>query len=191
MNEWYVYAFELLPLYFQQSRLSCCHSPLACWKSSSSWALPLNFQWQRLRQFDWWKEWVWMTGKLDGHRHSPVLLGMLFYDLETVGNIDGEQHRAKAGSLWYSSGQLFLFWKISFNLYLLIFWGRYDVNHFKAVPPTPKPKPRVSNMTLRSIVSNAALGSSMTRRVTFWSSMFSKISDCTFRSAVSVLRNGL
>ena len=31
----------------------------------------------------------------------------------------------------------------------------------------------------------------MTRRVTFWSSMFSKISDCTFRSAVSVLWNGL
>ena len=31
--------------------------------------------------------------------------------LEQVGNIDGEQHWAKAGSLWYSSSQLFLFWK--------------------------------------------------------------------------------
>ena len=42
-----------------------------------------------------------------------------FYDLENVGNIDGEQQKAKAWSLWYSSGQLFLFWKSSFDLYLL------------------------------------------------------------------------
>ena len=34
---------------------------------------------------------------------------VLFYDLEKVGNIDGEQEGAKAGALWYSSGQLFLF----------------------------------------------------------------------------------
>ena len=72
-----------------------------------------------------------------------------------------------------------------------VLWERYDVHHFKSVPPTPKPDPKVSNKILWSIVSNAALRSSMTRRVTFWSSMFSKISDCTFRSAVSVLWNGL
>ena len=40
------------------------------------------------------------------------------------------------------------------------------VNHFKAVPPTPKPDPKVSNKILWSIVSNAALRSNMTRRVT-------------------------
>ena len=45
---------------------------------------------------------------------------VLFYDLEKVGNIDDEQHRVKAWSLWYSSGQVFPFWKSSFNLYLLI-----------------------------------------------------------------------
>ena len=49
---------------------------------------------------------------------------VLFYDLEKVGNIDGEQHRAKAWSLWYSRGQLFLFWKSSFNLYLLSFFRK-------------------------------------------------------------------
>ena len=74
-----------------------------------------------------------------------------------------------------------------------VLWERYDMNHFKAVPPTPKPEPKFSNKILCSIVSNAALMSIMTRRVTFWSSMLSKISDCTLRSAVSVsvLWNGL
>ena len=62
-------------VYFLQSRvLSCCHSPSACWKSSSSSVPPHNFQWQRLKLFDSRKEWVWMTGKLDGHRHIPGLL---------------------------------------------------------------------------------------------------------------------
>ena len=96
-------------VHFLQSRsLSCCHLPLVCWKSSISSVLPHNFQWQRLRLFDSWKEWVWMTGKLDGHRHSPGLLGGAFLWSGKVGNIDGEQHRAKARSLWFSSGQLFL-----------------------------------------------------------------------------------
>ena len=39
----------------------------------------------------------------------------LFYR-EQVGDIDGEQHMAKTGPLWYSSGQLFLFRKSSFNI---------------------------------------------------------------------------
>ena len=71
-----------------------------------------------------------------------------------------------------------------------VLWERYDVNHSKAVPPTPKPELKVSNKILWSIMSNAALRSSMTRTVTFWPSMFSKILDCTFRSAVSLLWNG-
>ena len=78
-HEWMLCLRVPAAVYFLQSRsLSCCHSPLACWKSSISSVLPHNFQWQRLRLFDSWKEWVWMTGKLDGHRHSPGLLGGAF-----------------------------------------------------------------------------------------------------------------
>ena len=36
---------------------------------------------------------------------------VLFYDLGQVGNIDGELQRAKAGSLWCSTGQLYFFLK--------------------------------------------------------------------------------
>ena len=75
-HEWMVCVRVRAAVYFLQSRiLPCCHSPLACWKSSSSSVLPHNFQCLRLRLFDSWKEWVWMTGKLAGHRHSPKLLG--------------------------------------------------------------------------------------------------------------------
>ena len=124
-NECYVYAFELLFTSVLQSRiLSCCHSPLACWKSSSSSVLPHNFQWQWLRLFDSWKEWVWMTGKLDGHRHSLGLLGGAFLWSGT-----GRQHRwwtaqGQGRTLWYSNGQLFLFWKSSFNFYCWVIWER-------------------------------------------------------------------
>ena len=45
-----------------------------------------------------------------------------FYDLKQVGNIDVEQHWDKAASLWYSSGQLFIFWKSSFIFLLAEFF---------------------------------------------------------------------
>ena len=105
---------------------------------------------------------------------------VLFYDLEKVGNIDGEQHRAKAWSMWYSSSQLFLFWKSSFSLYLLSSLRKIWREPFQNCSTNTKTGTKVSNKILWSIVSNAALRSSMTRRVTFGSSMFSKISDFTF-----------
>ena len=46
---------------------------------------------------------------------TGIALGVwevLFYDLKKVGNINGEQHRAKAASLWYSQGQLFFSEKV-------------------------------------------------------------------------------
>ena len=49
---------------------------------------------------------------------------------------------------------------------------------------------KVSNKILWSIV-NSALRPSLTRGWLLWSSMFSEIYDCTFRSAVFVLWNGL
>ena len=105
---------------------------------------------------------------------------VLFYDLEKVGNIDGEQHRAKAWSMWYSSSQLFLFWKSSFNLYLLSSLRKIWREPFQNCSTNTETGTKVSNKILWYIVSNAALRSSMTRRVTFGSSMFSKISDFTF-----------
>ena len=62
-----------------------------------------------------------------------IALGFMevpFHDLEQVGNIDVQQHRAKAVSLWYSSGQLFLFWKRPFKLYLLYPCGTPVVSCF-------------------------------------------------------------
>ena len=63
---------------------------------------------------------------------------VLFYDLEKVGNIDDEQHRAKAWSLWYSSGQLFFFWKSSFNLYLLSSLRKIWREPFQSCPTNTK-----------------------------------------------------
>ena len=154
MNEWYVYAFELLfTSYNQEFCLAVIHdkhvgnhpAPQFCHTifNGSDWGCLI-----RGRNGSEWQVNLMVI---------DIALGfweVLFYDLEKVGNIDGEQHRAKAWSLWY--------W---------VLWERYDVNHFKAVPPTPKPEPKVSNKILWSIVSNAVLRSSMTRRVTFWSSM--------------------
>ena len=78
-------------VYFLQSRiLSCCHSSLASWKSASSSDLLHNFQWQWLRLFDSWKEWLWMTGKLDGHQHSHGLLAGAF--------------------LWFGKGRQYRWW---------------------------------------------------------------------------------
>ena len=105
----------------QSTILSCCHSPLACWKSSSTSVLPYNFlgtDWGSLIRGRNGSEWL-VNLMVIG-----IALGfweVLFYDLEQVGNIDGEQHRVKARSPWYSSRQSFLFWKSSFNFYLLIF----------------------------------------------------------------------
>ena len=105
----------------QSTILSCCHSPLACWKSSSTSVLPHNFigtDWGSLIRGRNGSEWL-VNLMVIG-----IALGfwqVLFYDMEQVGNIDGEQHRVKARSLWYSSRQPFLFWKSSFNFYLLIF----------------------------------------------------------------------
>ena len=119
MNEWYVYAFELLfTSYNQEFCLAVIHhkhvgnhpAPQFCHTISngSDWGCLI-----RGRNGSEWRVNLMVIG---------IALGfweVLFYDLEKVGNIDGEQHRAKAWSLWYSSGQLFLFWKSSFNLYLL------------------------------------------------------------------------
>ena len=44
-----------------------------------------------------------------GYPQNAGVLVVLVYDLEKVGDIDGQQHWTKAGSLWYPSGQLFLF----------------------------------------------------------------------------------
>ena len=43
-----------------------------------------------------------------------------------------------------------------------VLWESYDVNHFKAVPPTPKSEPQVSSKMLWLVMSNTALRSSMT-----------------------------
>ena len=95
-HEWVVCLLVRAAVYFLQSRiLFCCHSPLACWKSSNSSVLPHDFQWQRLRLFESWNEWVWMTGKLDDHRHSPGLLGGAFLWSENC-----RQHR-----WWTAQGQ--------------------------------------------------------------------------------------
>ena len=83
-------------VYFLESRIPFyCHSPLACWKSSSP-VLSHNSQWQWLGQFDSWNEWVWMTGKLDRHQHSLGPLGgaLLWYGI-------GQQHR-----WWTAQGQV-------------------------------------------------------------------------------------
>ena len=104
-HEWMVCLRVRAAVYFLQSRiLSFCHSPLAYWRSSSSSVLQHNSQWQWLRQFELWTKWVTMAGKRDGRRHSPGLLGGVCLWLGNVGDIGGEQHRAKAGSMWYSSG---------------------------------------------------------------------------------------
>ena len=95
MNGWYVYAFKLLFISYNQEFCLAVIQPLACWKSSSSSVLPHNFHWQWLRLFDSWKEWEWMTGRLDGHRHSPGLLGGAL-----LWSGKGRQHR-----WWTAQGQ--------------------------------------------------------------------------------------
>ena len=98
MNWWYGYAFELLFTSYNQEFClfsSATQFSMACWKSSSSSVLPHNFQWQWLRLFDSWKEWVWMTGRLDGHGHSPGLLGGAF-----LWSGQSRQHR-----WWTAQGQ--------------------------------------------------------------------------------------
>ena len=121
MNEWIVCLHIGAAVYFLQSRMpSCCHSPLACWKSSSSSVLPHNFQWQWLRQYDSWKEWVWMTVILDAHWHSLGLLGGAF-----LWSGIGRQHR-----WWTAQGQgrvpvLLQWWALSsFSL-----WKRDKLQH--------------------------------------------------------------
>ena len=73
-HEWMVFLRVRAAVYFLHSRIMSCHSLSACWESSSSSVLSHNFQWQ----FDSWKEWLWMTCKLDGNQHSPGLLGGAF-----------------------------------------------------------------------------------------------------------------
>ena len=115
LHEWRVSLRVQVAICLLQERiLSCCHSPLAYWKSWSPWALPHNFQWQERKLFYLWKGWSeWQVNLVV----IGIALGfweVLFHDLEQVVNIDGEQNRAKAVSVGYSSGQLFLFWKSVF-----------------------------------------------------------------------------
>ena len=118
MNEWYVYAFELLFTSYNQDSVLLSFT-ISMLVASSSPVLPHNFQWQWLRLFDSWKENVWMIGRLDGHRHRPGLLGGAFLWSGKGRQHRWWKHRVKAWSLRYSSGQLFLFGKCSFNLHSL------------------------------------------------------------------------
>ena len=169
-NECYVYAFELLFTSVLQSRIF----------NGSDWGCLI-----RGRNGSEWQVNLMVIG---------IVLGfweVLFYDLEQVGNIDDEQHRAKAGPCGTPMVNSFFSGKVPLIFTAELFGKDSDVNHCKAIPPTPKPKPKVSNKIPWSTVSNAALRSSMTGRVTFWSFIFSKTSDCAFRSDVSVVWNGL
>ena len=123
---------------------------------------------------------------------TPGLLGgALLWPGTLVGNIYGEQNRAKGGIHVVLRWPAVSFLKQSLYFVPMSSLRKIWRNHFEAVPSTPKPERKISNKVLWSVLSNAALRSSMTRRVTFWSSMFIKISDCIVTSGVSVLGNGL
>ena len=85
----------MLELVFASCNQDFSHSPLACCKSSRSSGLQHNFQWLWLRQFDLWKEWVWMASRFNGHRQSP---GLLWGDFQLSWR--GRQHRG-----WTEQGQ--------------------------------------------------------------------------------------
>ncbi len=64
--------------------------------------------------------------------------------------------------------------------------AKYDINHWSALSTTPKSFLRISIRILWSIVSKAALMSSITSNVTSSLSILISMSFCTLRSAVSV-----
>ena len=167
MNKWYVHTFELLLTSYKQEFSLAVISPVVCWKSSRASVLPYNYQWQ-------WHDLVILNrGKNEPERQVnlvaiSIALGFWkvpFCDREQVGYIDGEQHRAKAYGTAVAS--CFLTESIPLIYACSVLSEKYDVNRFKAVPPTPKSKPKVSNKILWTKVSNDALRPSMTSRVTF------------------------
>ena len=143
----------------------------------------------------WFVIWLGlMTGKLCSHRHSlgflrgAFLLSRTHRQHSMVNSTEPRQDPSGTPVVSCFFRKEFLWFLLAEFSEKGMTWR--DVN-FKAIPPTQQPKPKVSNKILWSVVPNAVLRSSMTRRVTLWISIFSNISYCTCTSAASALWNGL